>query len=108
MRAEVPLWTFRRLGAVARPRALRWDIDVCALTIMVRLSGPQTSGSVFVRSSSIAWTKPSSFIPWGATRRATRRLKPAFNLRHTHDAAKTNVAGRGVNRLALARRRPVA
>ena len=43
---------------------------------------------------------------FGATASAQHRRNRRF--RRPHDAAKTNVAGRSVNRLTLARRRPVA
>jgi len=38
-----PVWVFRRIGAVARRHALGWDIDVCALTNMVRITVAPTA-----------------------------------------------------------------
>src|SRR5262249_95578 len=67
--------------------------------LRVRRTGP---GILYRAATKAATSRAGTPMPDGSAGESGARL------RHTHDAAKADVAGRSVDRLALARRRPVA
>jgi hypothetical protein len=69
---------FRRMGAVARRHTLRWDIDVCALTNMVRITVPQPRAPNNMTINSISY-KPGPGIALHPHRSTVVGLNPKAN-----------------------------